>query len=71
LPITTVKLPGVEHSAFMQVPLGPGTIRFRYVKSASDYVGTLLSVIGMASCVALLKSDRPGRWLRLPATPQI
>ncbi|MEY2546896.1 MAG: hypothetical protein QOG48_2013 [Verrucomicrobiota bacterium] len=71
LPITTVKLPGVEHSAFMQVPLGPGTIRFRYVKTASDYVGTLLSLFGIGGCVALLKSDRLDRWLRLPVTPQL
>lgn len=65
VPMTIVEIPGIEHSAFMQVPLRPGTIRFRFCRGVSDYIGTLFSFIGLAGCAILLKSERAATRMRL------
>jgi hypothetical protein len=63
-PISATPAPGVDNSAFMQVPLLPGTYRFRYQKDASDYVGSLLCVLGAAGVVMLTFWQRGrGVWL--------
>jgi hypothetical protein len=66
VPITTASLQGVENSAFMQVPLLPGTYRFRYQKDASDYAGTFLCVLGIAGC-SLLACWKPRAQRSSPA----
>jgi hypothetical protein len=58
VPITPVPVAWVEHSALMQVELKPGTYRFHYRKGASDYVGTILCLIGLAGCIALANWER-------------
>jgi hypothetical protein len=64
VPITATPAPGVDNSAFMQVPLLPGTYRFRYQKDASDYVGSLLCALGAAGVVMLTFWQRGrGVWL--------
>ena len=69
VPIAPLPIAGLEHSAFMQVELLPGTYRFHYQKGASDYVGTVLCLLGIAGCVVLVRGDsHPAlkRLLRLP-----
>jgi hypothetical protein len=61
--ISAVPVPTVENSAMMQVPLSPGTLRFHYSNGVTDYVGTLLSIFGVASCITLVKSKRAARRL--------
>jgi hypothetical protein len=53
-----VPLADVEKSAFMQVQLLPGLYRFRYEKDVTDYLGTLLGFIGLATCLGLANSQR-------------
>jgi hypothetical protein len=65
LPITPAEAPGAPHSAFMTVPLRPGTIRFQFRQGAIDYIGTVAALIGLTTCVALLKSSRVERWLKM------
>ena len=67
--IVKVAVPGVDHSALMQVQLRPGTYRFRYVKDFSDYIGSVLSIIGIAASVLLFNDRRvsdfvKNRWRR-------
>ena len=58
VPITPLPVPNVESAVFMQVPLAPGTYRFRYHRTASDYVGTLLCLAGLTACGFLAFGDR-------------
>lgn len=58
VPITPAADPDVERSAFMQVPLLPGTYRFRYQRDLTDYAGTLLCAIGVAGCLLLAGTRR-------------
>lgn len=50
IPITAAPAPEVEHSAFMQIELLPGTYHFHYRNNASDYLGTFLCLLGAAGC---------------------
>jgi hypothetical protein len=59
--ISAMPAPGVDNSAFMQVPLQPGTYRFRYRRDASDYVGSLLCLLGTAGVVMLALWQRGRR----------
>jgi hypothetical protein len=63
--IAPVPVAWVEHSALMQVELKPGTYRFHYRKGASDYVGTIVCLIGIAGCLAL------ANWNRLFGAPTL
>jgi hypothetical protein len=58
VPITAVPAAGVEKSAFMQVPLAPGIYEFRYRRGFSDYIGTLLGLVGLAACLGLSNPER-------------
>jgi len=58
IPIASVPLDGVENSAFMQVELLPGTYHFHYQKGASDYLGTVLCLLGVTGCVLLANWER-------------
>ena len=58
VPISSVPAHDVEHSAFMQVELLPGTYHFHYRKNASDYLGTVLCLLGAAGCVLLANWGR-------------
>ncbi len=62
LPITTVALPGVKDSGFMQVELAPGTYRFHFRRALSDYIGTVLCVVGLSICLLLANLDRVRGW---------
>lgn len=53
VPITAVEHPEIERSGFMEVPLEPGTYRFRYHKDATDYIGTVLCIVGLLGCAGL------------------
>ena len=61
VPITPIADPDVERSAFMEVPLLPGTYRFRYQRDVSDYAGTVLCAIGLAGCAGLASWGRLAR----------
>ncbi|HSH37695.1 MAG TPA: hypothetical protein VK993_02820, partial [Chthoniobacterales bacterium] len=50
VPITPVPLPNMERSMLMQVPLEPGTYRFRYHRHPVDYAGTALCLVGVTGC---------------------
>ena len=58
VPITPVEHPEIERSGFMEVPLAPGTYRFRYERDASDYLGTALCIVGLTGCGFLAISSR-------------
>jgi hypothetical protein len=58
VPITLVSLPGLEHSAFMQVELSPGLYHFHFRRDMTDYAGTILCLLGTAGCVALARWDK-------------
>ena len=69
IPINSVAVNGVENSAFMQVELVPGIYRFHYQKNASDYLGTVLCLLGIAGLALLANWKR--RWSRLLTLPQV
>ncbi|MDQ3626045.1 MAG: hypothetical protein M3372_02815 [Verrucomicrobiota bacterium] len=58
MPITPVTDPDVERSAFMEVPLLPGTYRFRFERDFTDYAGTFLCAVGIFGVLGLANSDR-------------
>lgn len=57
VPITVVALAGISNSGFMEVPLAPGTYRFHFGRSFSDYLGTVLCFFGIAICLLLARGD--------------
>lgn len=65
LPITPATVAGVDHCLMMNVPLHPGTIRFRFVRGFTDYIGTVFAVIGLVSCGMIWKSERSLRRLEV------
>jgi hypothetical protein len=56
--ITPVSPPAIERSLFMQVELLPGTYHFRYRKTATDYVGAFLTLMGATGCLLLAGSGK-------------
>ncbi len=62
VPITAVALPGVKNSGFMQTELAPGTYRFRFERSCTDYVGTVFCFMGIALCLTLANWERWQGW---------
>ena len=59
--ITPIAVAQVDKSAFMQVPLFPGTYRFVYRRSTSDYAGNFLCLLGIAGCTCLFNWNRLSR----------
>lgn len=59
--ITPISLPGIPNSGFMQTELAPGTYHFHFRRRWTDYVGTLLCLVGMAGSLILANWDR-FRW---------
>jgi len=58
LPISVVALAGIGNSGFMEVPLAPGTYRFHFERTLSDYAGTVLCIFGVAICLILANGKR-------------
>jgi hypothetical protein len=58
VPIAPVEQPEIERSGFMEVPLEPGMYRFRYGRDMTDYLGTVLCVLGLTSCGFLAFTSR-------------
>lgn len=59
--ITPVALPGIPNSGFMQTELAPGTYHFHFRRRWTDYIGTLLCLVGIAGSLILANWDR-FRW---------
>ena len=67
IPINSVAVNGVENSAFMQVQLAPGIYHFHYQKDASDYLGTVLCLLGIVALIVMANWKREwSRFLTLP-----
>jgi hypothetical protein len=60
VPINVVALAGIRNSGFMEVKLAPGTYRFHFARTMSDYLGTVLCLFGTGLC--LLLAFWPGRF---------
>jgi hypothetical protein len=67
VPISVVSLPGVKNSGFMEVPLAPGTYRFHFERTLSDYAGTVLCLLGVVLCLLLGNWKRCAALFRWPA----
>ncbi|PYK69214.1 MAG: hypothetical protein DME45_03370 [Verrucomicrobia bacterium] len=71
VPITPLTVSGVANSLFMQVPLQPGLYRFEYDRTLSDYSGTILFSVGLATCLILTLPHRlrHALWQRAASIP--
>jgi hypothetical protein len=58
VPISVVSLAGIPDSGFIEVPLAPGTYRFHFERTLSDYAGTVLCIFGIALCSFLANWKR-------------
>ena len=63
LPMTIkpVGLPGIPNSGFMQTELAPGLYHFHFRRSWTDYMGSLLGLLGMGAVVLLAREGKL-RW---------
>ena len=58
VPIRPVEHAEIERSGFMEVPLEPGTYRFRYQRGPADYIGSALCILGLTGCAFLAFGNR-------------